>query len=82
MVKIKEYMIKRILIYHLLCMLTSSVAYGQTTIIKRQSTTAKKIGGRFGYIDKTGKIVIPCKYYDAVKYSEGLACVVDGGSWS
>ena len=45
MVKIKEYMIKRILIYHLLCMLTSSVAYGQTTIIKRQSTTAKKIGG-------------------------------------
>lgn len=65
-----------------LSLLSTMSAWGQTTIIKRQSTTEKKIGGRFGYIDKTGKIVIPCKYYDAVKYSEGLACVADGGSWS
>jgi len=31
--------------------------------------------GRWGYIDKTGKIVIPLQYYLAYPFSEGLALI-------
>lgn len=42
-------------------------------------------GGKYGYIDKNGKVVIDIKYNTPVTFSEGLACVdeiisvVDGG---
>jgi hypothetical protein len=32
--------------------------------------------GRFGYMDKTGKVVIPMKFSWACNFSEGLACVI------
>ena len=35
--------------------------------------------GRWGFINKTGKIVIPLKYSGAADFSDGLACVVVGG---
>ncbi len=37
-----------------------------------------KPGGRWGYIDKSGEIVIPCQYTTARPFREGLAAV-DGG---
>ena len=33
------------------------------------------IGGKDGYIDKTGKLVIPAQFDDAKPFSEGLAAV-------
>jgi hypothetical protein len=35
-----------------------------------------KLNGKYGYIDKTGKEVIPCKYDNAENFSEGLAIVM------
>lgn len=32
--------------------------------------------GKSGYIDETGQTVIPCKYYDANPFSEGVALVM------
>ena len=32
---------------------------------------------RCGFIDKTGKLVIPCKWISARSFSEGLAAVTD-----
>jgi hypothetical protein len=37
-----------------------------------------QVGGKFGFIDKTGKMVIPPKYDDAFSFSEGLALVKIG----
>ena len=36
---------------------------------------------RFGYIDKTGKLVIPAQFDDADNFSEGLAGVYTHGKW-
>lgn len=33
--------------------------------------------GNYGYIDKTGKVAIPCQWYDANPFSEGMAAVKD-----
>ena len=33
--------------------------------------------GKWGYIDKTGKVVIPCKWGATLGFSEGLAPVMD-----
>jgi hypothetical protein len=37
--------------------------------------------GKWGFIDKTGKEVIPLKYDDARSFSEGLASVNLNGKW-
>ena len=37
-----------------------------------------KKDGKYGYIDTTGKVVIPCQYDDAWSFSEGLARVWKG----
>src|SRR4029077_13070084 len=34
--------------------------------------------GKWGYIDKTGKLAIPLKFTHAEDFSEGLAAVTDG----
>lgn len=39
-----------------------------------------KLGNNWGYIDKTGKEVVPCRYEDASNFSEGLAGVKIGGN--
>jgi hypothetical protein len=31
--------------------------------------------GKYGFIDKKGSLIIPCKYFDARSFSEGLAAV-------
>ena len=37
-------------------------------------------GGRFGYIDKTGKVVIPPRFTTAEAFSDGVALVKEDGS--
>ena len=39
---------------------------------------AVKLNGKWGFIDKTGKEVIPCEYYWATDFHEGLAKVGEG----
>jgi len=39
-------------------------------------------GGKFGFIDKTGRLVIPAEFEDAHDFSDGLASVSTvGGNW-
>lgn len=39
------------------------------------------VNGKYGYIDKTGKLAIAPKYENAGSFSEGLAAVQVGGKW-
>lgn len=40
-----------------------------------------RINGKYGYIDKTGKLAIPPQYEEAGAFSDGLAPVQVGGKW-
>ena len=40
-----------------------------------------KDGGKWGYIDKIGKMVIPPQYDLAYQHVDGLAAVKIGGKW-
>ena len=42
---------------------------------------AVKVGGRFGYIDKTGRVVIPLQFDSAGEFSDGVAEVEVGGEF-
>ena len=42
---------------------------------------AVKLNGKWGFIDKQGNTVIPCKYDGAESFSEGLAAVKLNGKW-
>ena len=37
--------------------------------------------GKYGYVDKNGKTIIPPKYDGANDFSEGLASVLSDGKW-
>ena len=43
------------------------------------SLVSKK--GKYGYIDKNGKVVIPLKYEDAHNFKEDMAAVKSNGKW-
>lgn len=36
---------------------------------------------KFGFVDTTGKLVLPCEYEDAQPFSEGVAAVERDGKW-
>ena len=40
-----------------------------------------RLNGKYGFIDKTGKEVIECKYGDTYDFHEGLAAVKLNGKW-
>ena len=40
-----------------------------------------KINNQFGFIDETGKLVIPAKYDDTNSFSDGLAVVKINSKW-
>jgi serine/threonine protein kinase len=53
-------------------------------LMKPSATTylaAVKFNGKWGFIDKTGKEVIPCKYDYAAHFSEGFAAVELNGKY-
>ena len=52
-----------------LCLLLAASAAGQ------ELTLVQDASGKYGFIDKQGNTVIPCKYYYAGSFSEGLAWV-------
>src|SRR5579862_743776 len=39
------------------------------------------VSGRYGFIDHSGKMVIPPQFDQATEFSEGLAAVQSGGKW-
>jgi WG containing repeat len=47
----------------------------------QQSFYKVRIGGKFGYIDKQGKLVIKPAFDDARKFRDGLAPVNVGDKW-
>jgi hypothetical protein len=49
--------------------------------IKLGGTPYNNAGGKFGYLDTTGKLVIPPVYEDATEFNGGLAQVVKEGEW-
>jgi len=40
-----------------------------------------RVGDKWGFCDRNGEIVIPCKYDHVGFFSEGLACVKLNGKW-
>lgn len=41
----------------------------------REGLAAVKMNGKWGFIDKVGSIIIPCKYDDALYFRNGFAAV-------
>ena len=58
-----------------LCLLLAASAAGQELM------PMQNLSGKYGFIDKQGHTVIPCKYDDAWHFSEGLAAVKLNGKW-
>ncbi len=46
-----------------------------------EGLAAVKTGGKWGFIDKSGKLVIPATWGEAEPFYEGLARVETGGKW-
>lgn len=46
-----------------------------------ENLAAVGMNGKFGYIDTSGKVVIPYQFEDAQSFSEGLALAKMGGKW-
>src|SRR6516164_8860197 len=47
----------------------------------RESLATIKQGGQWGYMNKTGKMVIQPQFKQALRFSEGLAAVKSGDKW-
>src|SRR5690606_19927497 len=58
----------------LLAMLLVTSAYAQELAVVLE-------GKKFGYIDRSGQLVIPAQYDRAQPFSDGLAAVAVGKSW-
>lgn len=37
--------------------------------------------GKYGYIDRAGKVVIPCQFENTMGFNEGLAATKLNGKW-
>lgn len=46
-----------------------------------EGLAAVRLNGKWGFIDKEGKVVVPCKYDGAGSFSEGLAAVMLNDKW-
>jgi WG containing repeat len=67
----------------------NSIASGiqPTAIIKNTQVDSQSLlpivqNGKWGYIDRTGKLTISAQFEEAGPFSEGLAAVEVGGKWS
>ncbi len=48
---------------------------------EHQGEHVRWVGGRWGFIDHAGEVVIPCRYDDASTFDEGVARVNVHGEW-
>ena len=64
-----------------LVIFVSSIAYAENRQ-KTRELFPVEIDEKFGYIDKTGKIVIPPKFDHVTDFSEGLAAFTKGDAES
>lgn len=55
--------------------------YEEARLFNDATYAAVKINGKWGYIDKEGKIVVEPVYDDARSFSNGLAAVMKDGAW-
>ena len=55
------------------------VLFAQTTIMAQETLYPFSDKGKYGYINKTGKVVLPAQFEYAEKFYEGLAVVKQGG---
>lgn len=58
-----------------------SDSYEDVCIFKDSTYAAVKINGKWGYVDKDGKIVIQPQYEQARSFSKGMAAVKQDGLW-
>jgi len=58
-----------------LFLLIRSLILRRTAIAADNLALRQQLNGKYGYLDKTGKEVIPLKYDNAVPFSHGLARV-------
>jgi hypothetical protein len=47
-----------------------------------EGLAAIKLDGKIGFVDKTGKLVVPCFYENASAFSGGLAAVRIADKWA
>jgi len=47
----------------------------------KENLARVKVGGKYGFIDRTGNYAIPPEYENAKNFSEGLAAVKKDGKW-
>lgn len=55
--------------------------YESVENFQRDEAIMVKKNGLIGYIDRYGKLIIPCTYQEADNFSEGLAAVLIDGKW-
>lgn len=71
-----------ILFFICLAVLVTSYGYGEQEETKQSITLSPiKQTGKWGYIDKSGNIVINGQFGGALSFSEGLAPASTGGKW-
>lgn len=58
-----------------LLIVVTSMAYGEETSSKPSALFPVEVDGKYGYIDKTGKMVITPKFNYADDFSEGMAII-------
>ena len=68
--------IKHYFYYACVLMMVAAPAVGQPCIYDGLIRVCDD-HGKYGFIDKTGKVVIPCKWKDVGWFSDGLAIVRD-----
>jgi len=55
--------------------------YSTIKLFSEGLAPAKKRFGKWGFINKSGKVILPFEYDNAGRFGEGLACVELNGKW-
>lgn len=73
------FLIIPILIIHSGCDQAKDATKTVTSFLPSSKLYVVNVNGKYGYIDKTGKIIITPQFDEAYPFSEGLASVKIGG---
>ena len=64
-----------------LALLLPNLVYAGDNTKRCADRYAVPVGKQWGFIDHTGKVVIPAKFDEVAYFSEGLAAVRVGSKW-